>query len=316
MRTSSKIYHVMLWASFIFAGIFGAALADDELQFVVQHEKAISDVYLNLSDKTRRPCRTGLKAGSARDTYICSIPEISGMTSIETYQLNVEGDDFDIRPIGVRVYASMRKPTVINLNLTDPVFIKGFWSSPEYYQKWINSNVTWSMDDFGAYLITRNLYPKLSPSIVMNNTRALVLKGWLDRAITTARAVPYQAVDEDLLYLIRSINNSNLNDSERKVFEKFGPNLSPLQGQNLSRLDHLQLADWYVYVISAKARQDEFQARQNDFCSLHRAFKQKWTLADKKEKDITSIIWSVNDSRMDYPSPDQPFAGCGNRGVG
>ncbi len=109
------------------------AFAAGELHVVVQtdKDKPVSSVYLIQPDDTPSACRPGKLEGS--DGFTCDISDIDTLPSIETYQIIIEGAELKLEPAKIRVYPTMKRPTVIRFDLTDKIFLKTFETSKKYY---------------------------------------------------------------------------------------------------------------------------------------------------------------------------------------
>lgn len=280
--------------------------ASDELQFIIDSQKPPSNVFLMLQDNTVQPCNPGQINGSRTSGFLCSIPDFDTMALVDTYNLVIQGSDLDLHPIKIRVYPTMKVPTVISIDLTDGVFLKAFVPTHDYYVTWLAYDRSRPMGDFEAYLVVRNLYSKLEPGV--NSTTAYVLRRWLERARYTAENIPFEGVDSDVLDSVRDIRGAALSNPQKEVLATVGP--PPPKAGVLSDQDRLIYADWYIFAISRKAYDVEIKRRQSDFCRLYEAFEQSWSDANDQAKNAISQIWAINDSIVTDPGKSRPFAAC------
>ncbi|MFO1428897.1 MAG: hypothetical protein U1F76_01960 [Candidatus Competibacteraceae bacterium] len=276
------------------------AFAAGELQVVARtdKDKTVSRVYLMQSDQTSSDCRPG-KIGES-DGFTCDI-DIDTLSSIEIYQIIIEGPELKIEPIRIRVYPTMNRPTVINFDLTDKVFLKTFESSSKYYSDWKSVDDKGNNDNFNFLVVTRNYFAKLAG---FNVTTAWLLRRWLQRTSVTAEKIPYQAADTLPLDTMTDTFERLTTDDEKEVFKKF---IDPVR---IASEDRLRYSDWLLFKSALKKSRPDNEKKQAEYCRLYKAFSQLWDATNDAEKKVISQIWAVSDTSLKNPASTTPFGGC------
>lgn len=275
-----------------------ATLAKDELQFIIQSVKPTNGAYLILPDDTRQDCDPGKTAGGSAG-YLCTLPEIGTMQSVDTYKLSVESPDIDIRlPVRIRVYPTMKSPTLITIDLRNDVFSKDFKSDPTYFAKWRHDDET--NDNFTYYLIARNLFPKLNEEI--NTATALVIRRWMEHAARLTQNYNYVAIDTEVLNQYERIYKDP-SSVQKTVLD------SIFKGFNPSLLNWVRYGDWTIFKNSLKTDITDAKNRHPDFCRLYKAFWQLWDKADLQDNGVISEIKGIK-TQIENPDTTVPFKGC------
>jgi len=243
------------------------ALAAGDLRIVAKTDKTVSKVSLMSPEQTSSECQPeeikGVKG------FTCNISDIDALSSIETYDIIIEGPDLQLQPTKIRVYPTMKRPATIDFDLTDTVFLKTFdESSHKYYLAWRDASDKRDKDDFSFLVVTQNYYARLKPSF--DRGTAWVLRSWLERANVTASKRFIQAADTRPVDKIKETDARLSTDPEKQVFKEIF-----IEKERTFNENGLRYSDWLLFKSALKRRKPTDAKEQEEYCKLYEVFRQR-----------------------------------------
>jgi len=298
-----RLFGFCFLVSTCFLASVGTAAAQNELRVALAGRTA-EGVTIDWPNEGKKEC---VRAQSA---FVCPLPEVSRLNSIETYALSVEGPQVELGgPIYLRVFPTIPLPQTISLDLSDDVFARNFVTSREYWKKWTGYIALRPPTDVTStlrrYLIARAYYHHVAS--FQDSQTAFVLRVWMEAAALLSQrgSPPIFAVDGAVVEAAENLRQAMYKLERSEVFDKYGP--------KQEHSEQLEVADWVVYgQIRGTARAPA--ERFIEYCRLFAALRERWPSGNdenaKRKQALIQRLHRVTEERLITDRTQLPLSSC------